>query len=541
MSTTLPLPPLPPLLERLARLPEQQRTEVLLGLSQGELAAINSALAARADKWARYADNPVGFVTQGLGESVWSKQIEILESVHRNKRTAVPACHAPGKSWLAARAVAWWVSSHPPGTAMVVTTATTFRQVRTILWPHIRRVSQRHQLPGYETVNLVEWQRDGEIAAFGFSAHGYDESAVQGIHAPHLLVVVDEAGGIASQLGGALNSLMTGGHTRMLLLGNPPTADPDSWFEECCASELFNTIPISAYDTPNFTGEDAGICQSCPPVVPEHPVTEHLVDEEWVNDTVTQFGEHSAWVEARVHARFPHAVGSKTIPADWVEMALKRDVPLAGAIRLGVDVAGSGGDEMAIARADGQHVRVVHTQVGEQNENAVDVAGEVLRFIKEAEEDHTARGERQQVRCKVDAVGVGWGVVGLLRRWGQEGKHRSQIVAVGAGESARESDRYTNVRAEMWWTGRLAFQPTVQDDGDLGSTWTIDVDRRTHAQLSAPGYTAESTGRVQIEKKSDMKKRGVDSPDRAEAVLMAIYEPPGTIELPTVGPFAIKK
>ena len=84
--------------------------------------------------WARFVDDPVGFVERGLGESLWSRQREILEAVRDHKRVAVPACHAPGKTHLAARAIAWWISCHPPGTAQVVTTATTFRQVRNLLW-----------------------------------------------------------------------------------------------------------------------------------------------------------------------------------------------------------------------------------------------------------------------------------------------------------------------------------------------------------------------------------------------------------------------
>jgi len=87
--------------------------------------------AERGTKWAAFADWPEGFVEIALGEFLWSKQRDILRSLVDNKRTVVPACHAPGKSHIAARAVAWWGAVHPPGTALVITTAPTFRQVRT--------------------------------------------------------------------------------------------------------------------------------------------------------------------------------------------------------------------------------------------------------------------------------------------------------------------------------------------------------------------------------------------------------------------------
>ena len=189
-----------------------------------------------------YEEDPVGFIEKGIGESLWTKQKEIVNSVRDNKRTAVPACHAPGKSHIAARIIAWWIAIHPVGTAQVVTTATTFRQVKNILWPHIRKLVKKTNLGG--EVSQVEWKIDGELVAFGFSPADTDETAVQGIHAPHLLVVVDEAGGLSQTLGVALESLMTGGHTRLLLLGNPPTDNEDSWFERACNSDLYNVIPI---------------------------------------------------------------------------------------------------------------------------------------------------------------------------------------------------------------------------------------------------------------------------------------------------------
>ena len=252
--------------QRLLSLPREDRLKIYPSLNAEERYALKNLLDNEiSNPWLRFENDPVGFVTQGLKENVWSKQQEILESVRDNKRTAVPACHAPGKSHIAARIVAWWISVHPVGTAQVVSTATTFRQVRNILWQGIRKVHERHNLAG--EVFTVEWKIDNNIVGYGFGGGQNDESAVQGIHAPHLLVIVDEAGGINETLGRSLEALMTGGHTRLLLLGNPPTDQEGSFFERACNSDLYNVIPISAYNTPNFTGEDAGICSSCPPSI----------------------------------------------------------------------------------------------------------------------------------------------------------------------------------------------------------------------------------------------------------------------------------
>ena len=510
-------------LEKLLTLSPKLKTEILQQLNPAELAAVDTYFSAKLENpWYKYQDDPIGFVEEGLGESLWSKQREILLSIRENKRTAVPACHAPGKSHLAARAIAWWISVHPVGTAQVVTTATTFRQVRNITWAQVRRLANRHKLAG--TVFSTEWKVGTEIVGYGFSAANSDEAAVQGIHAPHLLVVVDEAGGISHTLGAALEALMTGGHTRLLVLGNPPTDQEGGWFERICGSELYNTISIPASSTPNFTGEEAGTCYSCPLSVPLHKVNTHLVDDNWVNEVTSEFGLGSAFVEARVHARFPRQVANKVIPLSWVEQSIDNTAADLGAIRIGVDVASDGGDEFTIAWAEGMVCTLRHKSSGQANANAVDVAGIVLEQIRQAEQVHKEKNYTSKVRVKVDSIGLGWGVVSTLRTWGTEQLHNADIVAVNVAERARESTRFTNQRAEMWWNGRTLLQPTA----DGSQVVKIDADHRTLAQLSGPMYASDSSGRIKIESKMDIKRRGITSPDRAEAILLALYEPKKT-------------
>jgi len=514
-------------LEALLKATPTERSSIYATLTDDERKYINRLLDAHLhNPFLIYEENPVGFIQDGLGETLWSKQKEIVLSVRDNKRTAVPACHAPGKSHIAARIIAWWVAVHPIGTAQVVTTATTFRQVKNILWPHIRKVQKKSNLGG--EVSQVEWKIDGELVAFGFSPADTDETAVQGIHAPHLLVVVDEAGGLSQTLGTALESLMTGGHTRLLLLGNPPTDTEDSWFERACNSDLYNVIPIGAYSTPNFTGEESGICRSCPASVATHKVAEHLVDETWVRDVINEFGEESAFVEARVHARFPRMAGNKAIPYGWLEKAVENEKPLDGNyIRLGVDIAADGGDEFVIAWADGFKGTIRHRSSGKANANPVDVAGQILEHIRQAEEIHQQRQIKQAVVVKIDSIGLGWGVTGILKRWRDEQRHSSIIIGVNVAERAKESGKFHNQRAEMWWNFRNLVQPLSSDSG-VEQSITLDVDTKTLAQLSGPTYKSDSTGRIVIEAKKDMKRRGMASPDRAEAMLLAFYEPPGS-------------
>jgi len=496
---------------------QEALAEVMTDEQKDTLALLLNA--EKTNPWAKYESDPVAFIEHGLGETLWSKQREILESVRDNKRTAVPACHAPGKSHLAARAVAWWMSVHPPGTAIAITTATTFKQVRNIMWAQIRRVHMSHNLPG--EILTTEWKMDDTVVAYGFRPADNNEAALQGIHAPNLLIVVDEAGGISDTIGQAMEALMTGGNTRLLVVGNPPTDQEQTWFERICNSPLYNTISISAFDTPNFTGEEAGDCKSCPQTTGAHSVSSHLVDERWVKDVMSEFGDDSPFVEARVHARFPQTGTGKVIPYQWAEASIDNESPLEGnEIRLGVDIASDGGDEFVIAKADGFSVKIVHRSSGSVNANAVDVAGVILRFIQSAQEEHEAKGISKRVRVKIDTIGVGWGVVSMLKTWGQERRHNAEIIAINVAERPKDQTKFKNQRAEMWWNARSLLQPSAEGRQDI----RLEVDRAVLAQLAGPTYLSDSSGRIQIESKADMKKRGVSSPDRAEAILLALYE-----------------
>jgi len=105
---------------------------------------------------------------------------------------------------------------------------------------------------------------------------------------------------------------------------------------------------------------------------------------------------------------------------------------------------------------------------------------------------------------------------------------------VNVAQAAYDREKYANQRAEMWWAARDLLQPDENGDQILA----LDIDHATAAQLSAPAYRSNTGGRIQIESKDDMRKRGIGSPDRAEALLLAIFEPPHR-EIPDVVPLSI--
>jgi hypothetical protein len=531
------------------------RRGFMAGLAERDLQQL--LLAAEAEAGTPYHlwfDDPVGFVYDVLGETLWSKSKELLAAIPGSKKVLVPSCFGSSKTFSAARSLLWFIYTRPVGVAKVVTIAPLWRQVLRQLWPEIRAAHSRASLPGtVDQAQLKLRDRDGleQVVAYGIAASPYNEASVQGIHFPNLLLVVDEAGGLGHVIGRNLAGLLVGEGARMLAIGNPPTDDEGSWFEQECARAGATVIPIRAADTPNLSGEAAPTCRTCPPEVPEHSLATHLVDQDWVADTIGQHGADSPYVQAKVFARFPRGGPNRAIPSTWVELARDVEEPdpdghvrlcdlgvaeeqeqwlvRPGAwVRLGVDVAADGGDELAISRCVGDLVTMRHTSAGAANTNAVTVAGVVLAEIRRAEAVAAGLGSTVPVRVKVDAIGVGWGVAGILEAWGSEGLHGAEIVkvvvseATGRGDPENSTLRPYRKRDEMWLAGRALTQP--------GPDWQpgrlrLRIDQRTAAQLSTPTYGTNSGGFTVIEGKASLKRRGLPSPDRAESVLLAVYEP----------------
>lgn len=497
-----------------------------------------------------WQDDPVGFVEDVLAETTWSKQRAVLAAIPHHKRVAVPSAFGTGKTHISARAALWRSLVHPVGSSLTVTTATRFRQVQRQLWPHIRQCVAKAGLPlTADTTQLKATNPDGveTVVAYGFSAPPYDESAVQGIHAARLFIVVDEAGGISRVIGSGMRGLLTGDDTRLLAIGNPPTDDEGSWFERLTLEPDVANIPISAYEAPQQTGERTRRCRC--PIPTKHSLGTHLVDQDWIDGTIRDYGPDAPFVTAKVHAKFPRGGPSRTIPTDWVDMAVESPEPVGdgyhrladlspderdphlvaagGWVRLGVDVAADGGDELVVARMVGDLVTIEHAAAGAANVNAVDVAGKVLEHIRRAENVRRALGTTAPVRVKIDGIGVGWGVASTLTAWAAEGIHDAEIVPVIVSEDTYRDDEASTLRPyrkrdEMWLTARALLQPRPDTGRGL---LRLRVDRRTAAQLTAPTYGTNSGGRTVIESKKHMKTRGIGSPDRAEAMLLAAYEP----------------
>ncbi len=433
---------------------------------------------ARADKAGQYLDDPVGFVTGYLGEHLWSKQKQILEAVRDHRLVAVRSCHGAGKSRTVSRLVAWWGTVHPAGDTRIVTTAPTFKQVRGVLWQEIR--SAKSKLRG--DVLQLEWQIDGQIIAQGIKPDDYDPEALQGIHGEHLLVVLDEANGVAPALWNAAVSLATSEHSRIVAIGNPD--DPSSQFADVCRPNSgWHALQVGYADTPNFTGEP----------VPEK-IAAKLITQSWIDDARRMYGEGSPLWVSKVLGEFPEQAEDALIRLTLARAAAQRVLPDEDFPNvLGVDVARMGSDKTIIVHRKGRTGRI-HGE--HRHEDTMVTAGRVK----------VALAETGATNAAVDADGLGAGVFDRLAEQGLPAQE------MRGGMTARDHERFANKRAEWYWGLRQRFE-----DGDIA----IPDDEELLAQLTGIKYSLNSRGQILLEKKEDMKKRGMPSPDKADALAYA--------------------
>lgn len=443
-----------------------------------------------------WTDDPVGWI-EGKGAYLWSMQRTICAAVVANDKVAVRAGHGLGKSFLAARIACWWIDSHPPGTAFVLTTAPTHPQVRAILWREMNRAHRSGSLKG--KMNQTEWIIDGEIVGIGRKPADHDEQGLQGIHAEYLLMILDEAGGIPKQLWDAAETVATGEGCKILAIGNPD--DPSSYFRKVCelpnggigvgTSELgWEVLRIRAWDSPNVTGE----------VVPD-ALRRGLTALKWIEDKRKSWGVGSPLWQAKVEAEFPSDVADQVV--SWSALlACARgdfDLPRDDARVLGVDVGGGRDETVAALRVGGEITQLWRAQTPEDWQ-AMDL---VL----------LAAGEGRPEKINIDAIGVGWG---LLTGLSDKLPVSCVVDGVKVSRSAKDPERFTMLRDELWWEAR---------ERCLARGWKLTgLDEADLQEFAAPKWSAVARGRIKVESKEETRKRIGRSPNAADAVMLAFYD-----------------
>jgi len=298
--------------------------------------------------------------------------------------------------------------------------------------------------------------------------------------------------GIFTSLWHAADSLTANDESRFLAIGNPD--DPNSEFaSNCKPGSGWNVVRISAFDTPNFTGEE----------IPER-ISRTLVGARWVEEKRNKWGETNPLYIAKVLGEFPETNVDGLIPMRWIRDAQERTIKSVASYELGVDV-GAGGDKTVIAANQGGIVRILKRN---QNPDTMASLELLLDVMKETD----------PVVARVDSVGLGLGIVDRAKQIaGDKSGRRStlakRIEGVNVGRAPAKKDKFVNLRAENYWNLREMF-----------ATGLIDLDAEDEdliAQLVDLQYRRTSRGLIQIESKEEMKARGKKSPDDADAVMLA--------------------
>ncbi len=378
---------------------------------------------------AQFRSDPARFARRMLGVRLWSRQEEILRLVAENPRVAVAGGHGVGKDYIAAVAMLWFLFTRPG--SIVLSTAPTWRQVKHLLWGEIRRLHARAPTRLGGEVLDTELKLGPRWYALGFSTDEADR--FQGFHAPSLLVVIDEAAGVAREIHEAADGVLSGSDAHLLLVGNPTSRG--GRFHEAYSDPTFATLRIPCFEHPN--------------VREGRPVIPGAVTGDWIEMVRASYGEDSAYFRSRVMAEFPTEEADSLLKSEWIERALARNglavqvntEGVKGERTLGADIARFGNDSTVICVADGGQVCEL---VSFRKLDLVRVADEIERRLRSHGID--------PARSSLDDTGLGGGVTDILRSRGLA------VRGVQFGSRARRRDRFANVSAEMFWNLRRMFE-----------------------------------------------------------------------------------
>lgn len=478
---------------------------------------------AKALRWpsARYREDPVGFFRDVLGVTPWSRQIEIAEAVRDYPRVAVSSGHKIAKSHTASGLALWFYSSYED--ARVVMSSTTSRQVDQILWREIRMMRAR---AGRCTTCKAEDARgsspcphsaliDGdmhELARSGLKSADFREivgftareaEAVAGISGGNLLYIIDEASGVPQVIYEAIEGNRAGG-ARIALFSNPTRAEGEFFDAFHSKAKFYKTLRISSEESPN--------------VVAGRVVIPGLATREWIEEKREEWGEDSPLYKIRVRGQHVLTEEGKIINVAAITEAEQRwlDAPEEGPLFIGLDPAGPGdaGDETALAVRRGLKVLRV---IGWHGLTEDGIVAQVLGVLLQEKE------KREKATVVMDALGpVGSKVYQALKVASETHKTFEVFGVRGSDRASREPRLYDRQRDEVY----ANMARWMREGGALPE------DAKLAKDLNAASWEGQLSGKLKATDKKVIKKALGRSPDRGDAVMMAVWEPAASLPEP---------
>jgi hypothetical protein len=437
----------------------------------------------------RYRNDPVAFAKDVVGIAPLDHQAEFLRAVADPaiRHVSVRSGHGTGKSTAASMALLWHLLLRYPSKGVV--TAPTSAQLFDALFAELKGLVNR--LPPM-IQSLIEVKSDRiELKASPEQAfisartsRAENPEALQGIHAPHVLLVADEASAVPDQVFEAAAGSMSGHTATTVLLSNPTRSGGFFFDTQTRLADQWWTRRWSCIDNP-------------------------LVSAEFVAEMRARYGEDSAAFRVRVLGEFPRADDDTILPYALIEDAMRRSVvPDPGTKPVwGLDVARFGADYTALARRRGMAI------IGVERWRGHDTMETVGR-VKAAYDAARLVGDDPS-EMLVDVVGLGSGVYDRLRELGLP------VRGINVSEVPSFGGTYANLRTELLYRLRGLLE---------ARTASLPHDPTLLAELSSIRYTFTSSGKVRALGKEEMKSRhGAASPDMADAVCLTLANEAATM------------
>ena len=424
-------------------------------------------------------EGPSLFVTEVLGiEVVDPWQDEVLRAFGRGeRRISIRSCHGPGKTAVTAWLILYQLLFRFP--QKTIATAPTRGQLFDALFAEV--MSWFHKLPKAlqelylaksDRVELIAAPQDSFFSAR--TARRESPEALQGVHSDHVFLVADEASGVDEAIFEAAVGSMSGTNATTLLASNPVRTSGFFFDTHHKLKDMWFAVHVGAEDSPRVT-------------------------EDFCVDVARRYGEDSNAYRVRVLGEFPKADDNTIIPFELVEGAANRDivVPDDSEVVWGLDVARFGDDISVLCQRSRLSVDWTNTY---KNLDLMALVGRVKAIYDET------LPSLQPTEILVDVIGIGAGVVDRLRELGLPAR------GINVGESASMKEAYMNLRAELWFRTREWLE-------EKSCTFGPGLDE-LRSELVIPRYDFTSSGKIQAEAKSEIKKRGHKSPNHADALVL---------------------
>jgi len=443
------------------------------------------SLADHVAAWRR--EGPALWAKHVLGATPTEQQLEAGRALVERRRVSIRSGHGTGKSTLMAWSVLWFLSCYYP--AKVPCTAPTGHQLEDVLWAEVSKwlsvLRDRHPALGeqyqWSAGRVYMTRAPSESFAVARTSRPEKPEALQGFHSENLLFLIDEASGVADNVFEVAEGALSTEGAFVLMAANP-TRQSGYFFDSQHKMR-------ASWAALHWNGEDSP-----------------MVSRGYVANMAKKYGRHSQVFKVRVLGDFVDAADG-VISLELCESARVREVsaPPGAPIVWGLDVARFGDDSTALAK---RQANVMLEPVIEWWDlDTMQTVGRIKALWDKA------RPADRPVAINVDVIGIGAGVVDRLKEL------ELPVVGVNVAESesigADPDLSFNRLRDELWFRGRRWLEAKDCKMAD---------DDETIAELTTPTYTILSNGRIQVERKDEMKKRGVKSPNRADAWLLTLHE-----------------